>query len=240
MKSSLKKNGDCKMRLTVEVEAERVEARYLEVLKDFRKNAQLPGFRQGRVPADLIEKKYSKEAQEETLKSLIPEAYHQSLTSHRAFPVSLPAISDIKFQRGKSLQFAAEFENVPEFSLKNYKGIRLKKVSSEVFPEEVEKGIASLLESRAELSPPLEPRAVRPGDFLLTDIEIRQEERYIPARKGALLYVEPHLEDDFCEKVTGALVDEVREISVDPSEKEKERGVTARKPLYKVCIRGIR
>lgn len=146
MKASLKKIKDCRVKLFVEVEPELVEGRYQEVLKSFQAAARIPGFREGRAPADLVEKKYFKEAQEELLKSLIPEAYHRTLATQKVAAVTLPSISEIQFERGKKLTFTAEFEQQPEFSLKNYKGIKLKREVPAVLEEDVEKAVQTLLE----------------------------------------------------------------------------------------------
>jgi trigger factor len=86
MKSQLKKVKECKMKLTVEVEPELVERRYQEVLRSIQGAVTLPGFRQGKAPAELVEKKFSKEAEEELLKNLIPEAYHQSVATQKVMP----------------------------------------------------------------------------------------------------------------------------------------------------------
>ena len=153
MKSNLKKIKDCKVLLEVEVEPDLVERRFQSVLKEFQKSAALPGFREGKAPLDLVEKKFVKEAEEEVLKTLIPEAYHQSVATHKVAPVTLPSISEIKLERGKKLTFQAEFEKAPEIQVKNYKGLKIKKISAEVKPDEIEKGIQSLLEAKAELLP---------------------------------------------------------------------------------------
>lgn len=240
MKASVKKVKDCRVRLTVEVEPAMFEERYKEVLKQFQREAALPGFRAGKAPVDLVEKKYAREAEEETIKAVIPEVYHQAVLKEELSPVSMPSISDIKFERGKKLTFIAEFDTAPEFSLKNYKGIRLKKVASDVEPGEVEKGLQSLLESRAEILPLPELRAARQGDFIISDVETWKDGQYAPARKGVMLQVEPNPTDDFFDQVVGASVDEVREISVDPTEEDKQRGLVGRKPMYKIWIREIR
>ncbi len=240
MKSSLKKIKDCKVRLTVEVEAERVENRYKEVLRDFQKAANLPGFRGGKAPVDMVEKRYAKEAEDETLKALIPEAYHQCVVEAKLTPVTLPSISDVKFVRGQKLTFAAEFDQEPEFKLKDYKGIKIRKVSAEVETDDVQKGIQSLVESRAELMPIALSRPVQKGDFLVSDIEVYQDGKYTPGKKGVLLYAEPNPEDDFFDKVIGANVDEVREISADVSAADKAKGIVGRRPFYKVWIRAIK
>jgi trigger factor len=240
MKSSVKKVKDCRVRLSVEVEPERFEDRYKEVLRDFQKAANLPGFRGGKAPLDMVEKRYAKEAEEETLKALIPEAYHQCVAEAKLSPVSLPSISDVKLERGKKLAFAAEFEQEPEFKLKDYKGIKLRKVASDVPEDEVEKAMQSLAESRAEMTPLLEPRSVKAGDFVVSDIEVWQDGKYTPGRKGVLLYVESNPEDDFFDKIIGANVHEVREVSADPSPEEKAKGIVGRRPFYKVWVRGIK
>ncbi len=240
MKSTVKKSKDCKVKLLVEVESEVVERRYQEVLRDFQKTAQIPGFREGRAPMELVEKRYFKEAEEELLKALVPEAYHRSVAAQKLSPVSLPSISDMKFEKGKKLTFAADFEEAPDFNLKNYKGIKIKKAPVDVQADEVEKGLQSLVESKAELVPLVEPRAIEKGDFIEADIEIWEEGKYVPGKKGMLLSVEPNHSDDFYDKVIGAGLDEVKEVLVDPTEEEKKGGLVGRKPLYKVWIRGIR
>jgi trigger factor len=244
MKSSVKKLKDCKVKLSVEVEPQLVERHFREALEQFQRAAQIHGFREGKAPLDLVERKFAKEIEEEVLKSLVPEAYHKAIVDQKLSPVSMPSISEIHLERAKKLSFSAEFDEAPQFSLKNYKGIKLRKVPSEVHPEDVEKSLSSLLDSRAELVPLVEARAVQKGDFIAADIEVwrdgpAQGGQYVPSKKGALLFVEPNPQDDFYDKVLGAQVDEVREISVELTEDEKKQGLVGRKPFYKIWIRGI-
>ena len=227
-KVNLKRLKDCKVLMSVEVEPELAEGRYQEILKGFQRAARLPGFREGKAPADLIEQRYQSEAREELLKSLIPEVYHQSIQSQKATPVSLPKISDVRYERGKKLQFSAEFDEAPKISLKNYKGVSLKRESAEVKPDELEKAVQSLLESRATFEPELEVRPVRAGDFIVADIELWRENAYVPGRNGVLLFVEKNADDDFLDKISGANVEESREIQ------------RAGKPFSRVKVRGLR
>ena len=228
MKSNVKRLKDCKVQMSVEVEAEQAEERYQEVLRGFQRAARLPGFRDGKAPVDLIEQRYQSEAREELLKMLIPEAYHQSIQTQKAAPVSLPKISDIRYERKKKLQFSAEFEEAPKISLKNYKGVSLKRTTAEVTTDELEKSVQSLLESRATFEEVTESRAVQQGDFIVADIELWRDTAYIPGRKGVLLVAEKNAEDDFFEKILGVNTGEVREI------------VRAGKPYTRLTVRGLR
>ena len=212
MKISVKKVKDCKVQMSVEIEASAVESRYQEVLRDFQRQAQLPGFREGKAPSDLVEKRYADQAREELLKSLIPEVYHRSVREKKVSPVSLPKISGVQYARGQKLSFSAEFEEAPAVNVKNYKNIKLKRESSDIFPDEVEKGLRSLLESRAEFLPLAERRPVQQGDVVLVDIEMWRDGQYAAGREGILLSVEPGEEDDFFAKITGAELGDSREI----------------------------
>lgn len=228
MKINLKRAKDCKVQMTVEVDANTAEARFQEVLKEFRRAARLPGFREGKAPADLVEKRFAEEAREEVLKSLIPEVYHQSVHSEKVSPVSLPKISDVKYTRGQKLSFHAEFEESPNVSVKNYKGMPLKREASDVTDEELEREMRSLLESRAEFDEVLEVRPVAKGDFVVADIELWQNGAYAAGRSGVLLFVEQGQDDDFFEKVVGAEIGHTREIT--------RKG----QPYTRVTVKGIR
>lgn len=238
MKSSVKKQKDGKIRLVVEIEPELVETRYREVLKDFQRQARLPGFREGKAPMELVEKKYSKEAEEELLKSLIPEAYHRTIREKNMSPVTLPSISEIKLERGKKLTFAAEFEETPEVSIKNYKGIKLKRSSADVTDADVEKAFGELLDAHAELVGLAEPRAVREGDAVTADVEPWEKGAYSAARSGVLLQIDKGGEDDFLEKMVGASVGDSREIT-RPAKEGDEHARNGRVPYVRVHVRAI-
>lgn len=239
VKSSVKKlEGDRRL-INVEVKSELIENYFEQVLQVFQKKAKIQGFREGKAPVEMVAKQYAREAEEEVLKALVPDAYYQAVHAQKLSPVSLPKINDVKLERGKSLTFVAEFDNTPDFSVKNYKGIKIKKVSGEVKPEEIEKGMQSLLESKAVAAPISPVRPIQKGDLISADIEIWQNGQYIPGRKAVPLQVEPNEADDFFDKIVGAQLDEVREISVDPSPEEKASGLIGRKPMYKVLVREI-
>jgi len=227
VKINLKRAKDCKVQMQVEVDADTAEGRYLAVMREFQRAAHLPGFREGKAPMELVEKRYRDQAREEVLKSLIPEVYHRTVLDQKVSPVTLPKISDVKYQRGQKLVFNAEFEESPSVSVKNYKGLELKRISSELADDEVEKGIQSLLESRATFDAIPEPRPIQQGDFIMADIEVWKDNTYAPGKSPVLLSVEPGAEDDFFAKIVGARVDDSKEIlrNGQPSTRLKVKGI---------------
>lgn len=239
MKSTIKKQKDGKVKLVVEVDSELVETRYKEVMRDFQRQARLPGFREGKAPIEMVEKRYSKEAEEELLKVLIPEAYHRTIREKNISPVSLPSISEIKLERGKKLSFSAEFEESPEVNIKNYKGIRIKRASSEVTDGDLEKAFVELLDAHADLVPLAEPRLVQKDDFVSADVESWQKGVYTVARKDVLLRVDKSGEDDFFEQIIGTSIGETREIS-RPSKEGDTDVRSGRVPYVRILVQGIK
>ena len=138
MKLKVKKVDAVRMELNFEISKERVSKKLEEVYKDFGKSAKVKGFRQGKVPRNVLEAQYGALAKEEVLKSIIPEVYQEGLTQENIIPLDFPEIADVDYKDGV-IKFAAKLEIKPEVTIKDYKNIKVKRKSSEVTEEEVNK-----------------------------------------------------------------------------------------------------
>lgn len=138
MKVEVKKVDATKRELKFEIPKERVSKRLDEVYADICKVAKIPGFRPGKAPRHVVEKEHGKLAQEKMLESLIPEAYQEAVKQENLSPVDFPEITDVKFQDGE-LSFIASLDIQPEFSVDNYKGIKVTKKAAQVTDEELGK-----------------------------------------------------------------------------------------------------
>ena len=96
--------------MRVEIEAQKVDETFETVTKDFRREANLPGFRPGKAPREMVLRKYEKEIQDETKRKLISEAYRQAVEEQKLDVLGHPDIEEIQFSRGQPLQFAATIE----------------------------------------------------------------------------------------------------------------------------------
>ncbi len=139
----------CKKRLKIEVPANRVQQAYDRVATDFQKEARIPGFRPGHAPRTVVVKKFQKDIESETQRTLVPEAYREAVSEKKLRVVSSPEIEDLKYQPGLSLSFSTIVELAPEFKLPEYKGLLLKKQPTEVTEEEIDKTLQSLADQRA-------------------------------------------------------------------------------------------
>lgn len=147
MKTEIKKVGDNKSEISVEIGGDIVKNKFEEVFKKIAKDAKVKGFRQGNAPRDILEKQYSSFAHEQVLKELVPDAYNQAIGKEGLDVVGMPDIADVKLERD-SLSFKATVEVSPEIKIKDYKGIKVGGKKIEVSPDEIKRGIDSLKESK--------------------------------------------------------------------------------------------
>lgn len=138
----------CKKLVRVEVEAQKVDETFDTITKQFQREANLPGFRPGKAPRDMVVRKYSKDIEDEAKRKLISEAYKKALEEQKLDVLGYPDIEEIQFSRGQPLQFAATIETPPEFELPEYKGIAVQREERSVTDEDVEKALKVLGESR--------------------------------------------------------------------------------------------
>jgi trigger factor len=141
---SVENLAPCKKLVRVEVEAQQVDDTFNTITKDFQRQANLPGFRPGKAPRDMVLRKYEKEINDEAKRKLISDSYRKAVDEKKLEVVGYPDIEEIQFGRGQILQFAATVETAPEFEVPEYKGLAVKKEARKVTDEDVEKAIDAL------------------------------------------------------------------------------------------------
>ncbi|MFA5059818.1 MAG: trigger factor [Candidatus Omnitrophota bacterium] len=138
MKVEVKKIDATRRELKFQISKDRVSKKLEEIYVDIGKEAKIKGFRPGKAPRHLIESNYSKLAQEETLKKIIPEVYREAVENEKLAPIDLPEIEDVSFKDG-TVSFTAKLDIKPDVKIKDYKGIPIQKKSSAVTEEEIAK-----------------------------------------------------------------------------------------------------
>jgi trigger factor len=173
---SVEATGPCERQLRVEVPAPAVEAELSRVAQEYRRQARLPGFRKGKVPVDLVRRRFGEEIERETVERLVPRYWRQAQAEARLEPLAPPRIEDVAYQPGAPLVFRAVVETRPEVRLGELGPFHLPSFEAVVSPEEVDRAVEEL-RRRAARWVPVE-RAAGPGDLVEGDLAE-------PARGGA-------------------------------------------------------
>ena len=159
--------GPCKKLLRVELDVAAVDAAFDSVIKEYQRHAQLPGFRAGKAPRDLVLKSYGSRIEEEVKKKLIPDSYQKALEQEKIRAAVYPDIEEIQFGRGQTLQFAATVETQPEFELPEYKGLAVKRETVVIADADVDKALNVLREQRTDYKDVTRPVAA--GDIAVVN-----------------------------------------------------------------------
>lgn len=170
MKVTVEELSPCKRALVVEVPTERVAAHLEETLRTWTQKLELPGFRKGRVPRAVIERRFQADMQQEVLRALIPDSYQEALEQAALEPVGQPAVEEVHFQAGAPLRYKAVVEVKPAVVVTDYKGIGLEREAVEVTDQEVDRALEYLREDAAEYVPMEGWPALR-DDLVMLDFE---------------------------------------------------------------------
>lgn len=159
------------VKLSFKIEAEKFEGAIKNVYAKNAKYFAIPGFRKGKAPFNIVEKKYGDEMfYEDAFNDLVPAIYEQAIKDKKIEAVSQPKIDIQKMKKGEELEFTATVQTKPEVKLGKYKGIELKKIEYNVSDEDVNHEIGHMQEKNARVST-VEDRAVKDKDIATIDFE---------------------------------------------------------------------
>ncbi len=134
--------GPAKKQITITVPPEAIAEKIRESVGTLAAQTALPGFRKGRAPQRLIEKRFGTEVHNESKNQIIADAYSRAIEEHGLKPIGEPepddSVADVKLEAGKPLTFSVKVEVVPELEIPDLKDIELFKPVFEVTPEQLE------------------------------------------------------------------------------------------------------
>lgn len=163
------KKDEVKLEFTIKAEKfdEAMKKVYLKSAKYFN----IPGFRKGKAPMQIVEKYYGDEIfYEDTFNEVVPEEYEKELKENNIEAVSRPDIDVKQIGKGQDLIFTAIVQTKPEVKLGKYKGIEIKKVEYNVSDGDIEHELGHMQEKNARLVT-VEDREVQKDDITVIDFE---------------------------------------------------------------------
>lgn len=148
--ASLEKSA---VKLSVTVDKSDVEQIYNSTISKYVKNAQIPGFRKGHVPASVLERKYGDSLKADTLGEIIDKAVAEIFekeTDNRPLPYAQPVLQEMpELDTKKDLSFSITYDVFPKVSVKNFSGITVKEPQVSVADSDIDEEIKALQERNA-------------------------------------------------------------------------------------------
>jgi trigger factor len=178
MKMEVTELGPMKRALKIEVPAEEVAQRFVKAYSELNRQVHIPGFRPGKAPVALLEKRYAKAVEEDVVRSLVPDFYDRAVRQAGISPVlvEIPPLERVKIKKDAPFTFTATVEIKPKIELRDYKApnpISLKPDKRTVTDEQLAKGMEVLREQHARLDASPAGHKVGEGDFVILSLEGR-------------------------------------------------------------------
>jgi len=144
--SQVEETGPCARLLKVQIPPEIVQEEIDKSYEELRKTVFIKGFRKGRVPRHVLERRFSEEVLLSVKQSLVEEKFEEAVREHDLRLVSRPEIDldAIELQPGQPLAFEVSLEVFPEFTIDNYTGLEVERPDTTVTDEDVDRALESL------------------------------------------------------------------------------------------------
>ena len=230
----------CKKLVKVEVPYSEMEDDIARIKNSIKQKANIPGFRQGKVPMNIIEQQYGDMIHSEIVQQVVNSSYQKVLEEKKLNPVRQPAVEKVDYKKGEKLNFQFELEVAPVFELPEYTKIPVNKKKMEVTDQHVEGELKYLSERHASFSP-VTGRGVEMGDFVIADYVIKQKNEVVDEAKQVWIEVRnDFFIPKFCQGLTGVKKGETREIRVVLPKEYAKQELSGKKVVVAVTVNEIK
>jgi len=236
--------------LKIVVEADRVKRSYEKTLRQLEQNIQIPGFRKGKAPRNLVVRQVGRERiLASAVDDLISEAIQQAFKEARLTPISRFELDDevgqllAQFNPEADFSFSGYVEVYPEARVGQYKGLTVTATRVDVKPEQIDQLIDRWRDQRATLLP-VEDRPAQLGDVVVIDFEARDAEGN-PLDEMTTQDFQLELKEDnfipgFVAGIVGMQLDETKEIAATFPDDYFREEVAGKTVTFTVCLREIK
>ena len=231
------------VKLEITVKAEKFDEAIKKVYFQSAKYFNIPGFRKGKAPMNIVEKYYGKEIfYEDAFNEVAGEALDEAVKENKLEVVSRPDVEVTQIEKGKDLIFTAIMQTKPEAELGKYKGIEIKKVEYTVSDEDIEHELGHMQEHNSRLIT-IEDRPVEKGDIATIDFEGFVDGKAFDGGKaegheleiGSNTFI-PGFED----QVIGMKIDEEKDINVKFPDEYFSKDLAGKDATFKVKVHEIK
>ncbi len=238
-----KTKNENEVKLEITVEAEKFDTAIKKVYFKSAKYFNIPGFRKGKAPMNIVEKYYGKEIfYEDAFNEIAEESLQEAIEENKLEIVSRPDIEVTQIEKGKDVIFTAIMQTKPEAELGKYKGIEIKKIEYNVSDEDIEHELGHMQEHNSRLIS-IEDRPVENGDIATIDFEGFVDGKAFEGGKaegheleiGSNTFI-----PGFEEQVIGIKIGEEKEIKVKFPEEYFSKDLAGKDATFKVKVNEIK
>jgi trigger factor len=225
--------------LTIEMEPAEMEAGMQDAYRKLVQKADIPGFRKGKAPRNIVERTLGKSRLlEEAIDQIIPKAYEQALKEQAIEPYAQPSV---EITQAEPLIFKVVVPLAPSVTLGDYKGIRTKPKAETIKKESIDSVIEELRHQHATWEPVDRPVAY--NDMAVINIDSASDDKPLVQRAGSQYLVTKGSASpapDFAEQIVGMKKDETKEFDLTFPEDYPGKQLAGKQAHFKVTLQEVK
>lgn len=247
MNSELKEISPTQRELHIEIDAAVLKDAYGKISKRYAERANVPGFRKGFAPLDVVRMRFKDEIKNEVLQLVLPQQVTEAIQQHELQPLTEPHlhvddVENVKVNGSESIKLHVHVEVMPDVPMPNYEGIELVRRVKPVEDSEIEDLIVNRLSQEAALIP-VEGRASEMGDTVIADLEgvFDDDPNGDPIRADGLEVKlgDEVIERSFTENLVGVKEDDEKDFTVAYPQDFSSSALAGKTVHYKAKIKSI-
>ncbi|GIW79192.1 MAG: trigger factor [Gemmatales bacterium] len=239
--------GPCRKHVIVTIDREDIDRRMAEKFGELVAESNVPGFRPGKAPRKIVEKRFHKEVSDQVKAEILMQSLEQLAEEEKIVPLSPPDLdpATVEIPKEGPLVYEFEVEVRPEFELPDYKGLRLKRPVKEFSEEDISRAERRLLAADSQIVPKTDG-AAELGDILVADVTIEHDGKVLAEHKELQLPVEYRtlfkdaVLPKFFERVKGAKAGDEREVDIVLTDEVADETLRGKKAKAKLKIHEIK
>ena len=247
MKSQIREVSPTQKELTIEIDAAVLKESYGKVSKRYADRANVPGFRKGYAPLDVIRLRFKDEIKGDVLQDVIPTQIEKAIREHDLHPLAEPHLhfadqENIKVNGSEPISLQVQVEVMPQIPEPKYDGIEVTRRVRPVEDSEVEDLIADRIQKEAALIP-VEGRKSEIGDTVIADLEgkfdDKPDDEPIKADDLEIVLGDEVIERSFTENLVGVKEDDEKEFTVVYPAEFSSEALAGKTVHYKAKIKSV-
>ncbi|KAB7628370.1 trigger factor [Alkalilimnicola sp. S0819] len=240
MQVSVETTQGLERRMTVQLPSERVDTEVDKRLRDMRGQVRMDGFRPGKVPLKVVEKRYGSQVRGEVLSEVLQQSYAEALDQESLRPAGAPAIEPTQTDAGKDLEYVATFEIMPDVDVQGLDKLKVERPVAEIGDADIDKVLDNLRKQSAEYKPV--KRKAKEGDRVTIDFVGKIDGEDFSGNKGEDTPVtigSGQMPPEFEKAMKGVKPEEEKEVEYTFPENFPDPEVAGKTAVFSVTIKAV-
>src|SRR3989338_4820829 len=242
MQVEITRVDECKRKLNITISGDVVSKELSRIYQEMNQRVNIKGFRKGKVPRKVLKQLYKRDAEVSLLQELVPKACEKVFVANNMKTVSDYLLEKYELEEGNGLKLDISVEVIPDIVLRDYKGVKIQKKSSDVTDEDVDNALKQKQHDSAELKT-VESRGAENGDEMVLDFSGKIDGKIFEGGEGKdfrIILGEKKMVEGFEDKLLGAKAGEKREVEIAYPQDAPNKALAGKKVVFEAMVKEIK